>query len=91
MRIDIRIAMAGKMFCGRKHAFALQSVNESDAVFRNLFRIFPKAADIYDRIVRVVVYVENGGKNVSKARSPCLASGHHAHSPSQFGIARQSR
>src|SRR5436190_19156986 len=87
MRIDIRVTVAGKMFCGRKYSLALQTVYESDYVFRNVFRIFPIAADIDDRIVRVVVYVENGRKYVSKSRSSSFAPGHHAHSAREFGVA----
>src|SRR5262245_13577879 len=83
MRIDIGVTVSGKMFGGGEYVLALDALDELNAEFSYGFGIFTKAADIDNRITRVVVYVEHRGINVIDADRFCFASRDDADSTSE--------
>ena len=71
MRIDSRVAVSGKMLSCRDHAVILQAMNERDTHSRCELRIFAVRARVDDRIVGIVVDIQNG--SVRDVNSKCAS------------------
>ena len=67
MRIDMRIAVTGKVFRRRQHAFAAHSFDECGDVARDIIRIFAEAARVDDAVVGIDVDVGDRRENVIDA------------------------
>ena len=87
MRVNGRIAVTGKVLCGRDHILTLDALGKSDAKSRHVGRILTKTPDIDDRIGCVIVYVEHRGVNVPDTYRLRLTSRYDAHSAGIFRFA----
>ena len=72
MRINIRVAVSGKMFSYGKHSVALKSEHIGSSFSGNVFFLFTERTAVNNRIIRIIVYVYNGGKIYVNSYSSAL-------------------
>jgi hypothetical protein len=87
VRVDRRIAMAGKMFCRRYHALALDALCERDPESRDVRGILAKAPDVDHRVRGVVVYIEHRRVDVVDTDRTRFAAGDDTHAACVIRIA----
>jgi hypothetical protein len=76
MGVDVSVAVAGKVFRARQHAFLLEAAHECSDVPRHVMRIFTEAAGVDDGIERIDVDVGDGREDVIDTDGERLARGH---------------
>ena len=67
MRINIRVAVSGKMFGGGENILRLQTHRKSDGKTRHVIRIFTVTANIYHGIIRIVIDINDRCKHLLNA------------------------
>jgi hypothetical protein len=87
MRIDIRIAMSGKMLRRRENALALQAGGEGVCKACDILGILTEASEIDHGVIGIVVYIYDRGKNMPKTECVCFAASYLAHTTCKLEFA----
>src|SRR5437667_11419100 len=76
MRVDVRVAVTGKMFRRRHNMLALHSADERSDVAADVLRIFAETPRVDDRVIRIDVDVRDRRKDLSDTHRPRLPRHH---------------
>ncbi len=90
VRVDLSIAVAGKMLGRGKRAVFFDAAHIRFDEGRNPLRIFAERTHVDDGILGVAVYVRNGRENQMNANSPRFSRGNAADGKGVFGTAGRS-
>ena len=87
MRVDMRVAVTGKMLRRRDDVFALHTLDECGHVTADVFRILAEAARVDDRIVRIDIHVRDRREDLIHANRARLLRHHPPLPLGERGIA----